>query len=180
MSDTTLPDKIYVCPACGQRYDEPTMCANGHAPTAAVEYDRALVEAADTGDTDAAAKIAAIELAATGGTAGVVPAEATPPGALTVPPPVPAEPVAADPAADTPAPDPAPDAPAPADGGTPPGGMTDVPPPVEAPPAEAPPVEAPPVEAPPVGVAGDALDAIENAANDVLAAVTRARQGLGL
>lgn len=91
MSDT--PEHIYICPACGRRYDEPTACATGHPPTDAIEYDRATVEAADNGDTDAAAAVAKIEADNAGVGAGTVIAEATP-GQLTVPPPVPAEPVA--------------------------------------------------------------------------------------
>lgn len=97
-------DKIFVCPACGTRYDEPTECANGHAPTATVEYDRATFEAAAAGDAEAIASVSETAAAAAGNTAGVVATEATPPA------------VAADPAAVEPAPavDPTPAAPAPA------------------------------------------------------------------
>lgn len=96
--------KIYVCPACGTRYDEPTTCSvNGHAPTATVEYDRATFEAAVAGDADAIASVNETATAAAGNTAGVVAAEATP-AAPALPDPQPATPVgptdtAVDPAA---------------------------------------------------------------------------------
>lgn len=99
-------EKVYICPACGTRYDAPTMCANGHAPTATVEYDRATIAAADAGDAQAIAAVNETALAA-GNTAGVVPAEATP-AAPEVPAPVAAEavpapaPVAAEPVAAAP------------------------------------------------------------------------------
>lgn len=84
------PTKVYICPACGWRYDDPTTCANGHAPTETVEYDRATVAAADAGDAQAIAAVNATATAAAGdGMAGVVPAEATP-TAPVVPQPVPA------------------------------------------------------------------------------------------
>ncbi len=96
MTDETTPanetpEKIYICPACGLRYDVPTSCANGHAPAACVEYDRATVAAADAGNADAIASVAATELAAVGVGAGTVFTEATPHGGLSVPSPVPAE-----------------------------------------------------------------------------------------
>jgi len=84
-------DKIYVCPACGTRYDEPTTCSNGHAATQTVEYDRATFEAAAAGDADAIASVNETAASAAGPAAGIAPAEATPPGAV----PVPADPVAA-------------------------------------------------------------------------------------
>lgn len=89
-------DKIFVCPACGTRFDEPTECANGHAPTATVEYDRATFEAAAAGDAEAVAAVNEAAAAAAGNTAGVVATEATPP-------PVAADPAAADAAAVNPA-----------------------------------------------------------------------------
>ena len=95
-------DKIFVCPACGTRFDEPTECANGHAPTATVEYDRATFEAAAAGDAEAVAAVNEAAAAAAGNTAGVVATEATPP---------PVAPEAVDPAAE-PAPVPEPAAPA--------------------------------------------------------------------
>lgn len=70
---------ISICPACGTRYDEPTECANGHAPTATVEYDRETVSKADAGDADAIASVGETAATAAGNLAGVVPTEATPP-----------------------------------------------------------------------------------------------------
>lgn len=99
---------IFVCPACGTRYDEPTTCSNGHEPTETVEYDRATLEAAAGGDETAQAAIAdATAAAGVGSTAGVSTAspEAVPPS-FDPPAPVAAEPVAetpAEPAAETPA-----------------------------------------------------------------------------
>ncbi len=40
-----MEDKIYVCDQCGATFDQPTSCANGHAPAETVEYDRATIEA---------------------------------------------------------------------------------------------------------------------------------------
>lgn len=79
-------DKIYICPACGTRYDEPTTCANGHPATETIEYDRATVEAADGGDAEAVQKIAETSSAAAGPSAGAVQSEA----AVAPPEPVPA------------------------------------------------------------------------------------------
>lgn len=76
--------KIYVCPACGTRYDEPTECTNGHAAAQTVEYDRATFEKAAAGDADAIASVNETATAAAGNVAGVVPTEATP-AAVAVP-----------------------------------------------------------------------------------------------
>jgi hypothetical protein len=107
-------EKVYICPACGTRYDEPTTCANGHPPAETVEYDRATVAAAESGDEDAQAAIAEQATEQAGTSAGAVAGEATT-----------AAPVGPDdpgPAAAPPADDPAGDAPS---SGTPPGGATD-------------------------------------------------------
>lgn len=81
-------DKIYICPACGTRYDEPTTCSNGHEPTETVEYDRATVEAADAGDADAIASVNEQAVAAGNTTAGVPTQsrEAVPDSSTAVPP----------------------------------------------------------------------------------------------
>lgn len=73
------PGAIYICPACGARYDEPTTCTNGHAAAETVEYDRATVEKADAGDADALASVNETAATAAGNMAGAVVSEATPP-----------------------------------------------------------------------------------------------------
>lgn len=85
MSDTATepsdaPAKVYICPACGKRYDEPTTCSDSHPPTECVEYDRATVEAADGGDAAAIESVAQTEAEAVGGGAGAghVDSEASP------------------------------------------------------------------------------------------------------
>ena len=41
-TDETEPaGKVWICPACGNRYDAPTVCTNQHEPIAADEYDLA-------------------------------------------------------------------------------------------------------------------------------------------
>jgi hypothetical protein len=159
------PDKIYVCPACGQRYDEPTVCANDHAPTDAIEYDRATVDAADAGDPTAIATVAAQELAATSGMAGVVPAEATPPG-FPAPPPF----AGVTPPEVAPAPDGAPDAPADAPAG-------DVP--AEPAPAEPAP-DAPAAEPVPTAVSDALGGTVSDALAGVFAAVDELKTALGI
>lgn len=92
--------KIHICPACGNRYDEPTFCTNGHDPTQTVEYDRETVEKADAGDADAISSVNETALAA-GNMAGAKVTEATP--AVDPLPQAPATPTAAvDPAATAP------------------------------------------------------------------------------
>lgn len=56
MSTTETPGKVWICPACGNRYDAPTTCSNDHAPVEAQEYDLAPEDATTetTGDTAAA------------------------------------------------------------------------------------------------------------------------------
>jgi hypothetical protein len=152
-------DKIYVCPACGIRYDEPTTCSEGHPPTETVEYDRVMLEAAVAGDAEAQAAIdaqaaeqAGTDAGAAGGEMTVAePSDAAPPQAA---------PPADDPAGDTPS------------EGTPPGGMTDAPPVEPDPEPETP---ADPGSATPVGDAlAAAADAIAQAGSSVQAAITAA------
>jgi len=40
-SAITPAGKVWICPACGSRYDEPTVCTNQHPAEAALEYDLA-------------------------------------------------------------------------------------------------------------------------------------------
>lgn len=96
-------DTIYICPACGTRYDEPGECVNGHGATETVPYVKAEVQAFDQAQAAAAAATAAGEAPPTdfawpepaGG--AVVPSNAgADPHALSeaglsIPPPVPAE-----------------------------------------------------------------------------------------
>ena len=39
--EETAPTKVWICPGCGARYTEPTVCTNQHEPIAADEYDLA-------------------------------------------------------------------------------------------------------------------------------------------
>jgi hypothetical protein len=50
---------IYVCPACGTRYDEPTECTNGHQATETVPYVRSEVEAFDAASSSEEIGVAA-------------------------------------------------------------------------------------------------------------------------
>lgn len=95
-------DKVYICPACGTRYDQPTECANAHPPTETVEYDRATVEAADSGDESAIASVNETAAQAAGTSAGAVQSETA------VGDPAPPEPMPAAPAAPAPPAKPAP------------------------------------------------------------------------
>jgi len=44
--ETEPAGKVWICPACGNRYDAPTVCTNQHEPTAALEYDLTPAEVA--------------------------------------------------------------------------------------------------------------------------------------
>ena len=69
VEETEPAAKVWICPACGARYSEPTMCTNQHAPTAALEYDLTAEEAAaetaeETAETAAPVEPAPVETAA--------------------------------------------------------------------------------------------------------------------
>lgn len=68
--------KVFICPACGTRYDEATVCSNGHEPTETVEYDRATVAAAEAGDEAAIAAVNETAAKSVGTSAGVPTASA--------------------------------------------------------------------------------------------------------
>lgn len=63
--ETEPAGKVWICPACGTRYDAPTTCTNQHAPTAALEYDLTAAEVAAEAEeetaeeTEAPAEVAA-------------------------------------------------------------------------------------------------------------------------
>lgn len=60
VEETEPAAKVWICPACGARYSEPTVCTNQHAPTAALEYDLT----AETAETAAPVEPAPVETAA--------------------------------------------------------------------------------------------------------------------
>lgn len=108
MSEEGTPTgSVFVCPACGAEYGEPTTCANQHPQTETIEHDAATLAAARSGDENAAAKIAAAASEAGVGTdAGATGGEATAAEPVVETPPAGA-PVAAEPVATETAPEPA-------------------------------------------------------------------------
>lgn len=100
-------DTIYICPACGARYDDPGECTNGHGATETVPYVKAEVEAFDqaaqaaaaAGETSATSWPEPAEGAAVPDNAGADPHALAQAGLLTIPEPVPAEQVPTPPAA---------------------------------------------------------------------------------
>lgn len=56
MATTETPGKVWICPACGNRYDAPTTCSNEHPPTVCEEYDLAPGDTAEQA-TDAEAAL---------------------------------------------------------------------------------------------------------------------------
>ena len=58
----TTPETVYVCGQCGATYDEPTTCANAHAPAETVAWDKAELDAKRAGDAAAAPPPAAADV----------------------------------------------------------------------------------------------------------------------
>ena len=84
MSTTETPGKVWICPECGARYAEPTVCTNEHPPAVCDEYDLAAGQGSDVEPAD--------------GTTTAGDGEPTPEAAQTAP-----EPAADDPAEPAPA-----------------------------------------------------------------------------
>src|SRR6185312_14740226 len=57
-TEETAPGKVWICPGCGARYAEPTVCVNEHPPVAADEYD--LAPGDDPAPTEPPAETAAV------------------------------------------------------------------------------------------------------------------------